>query len=589
MNTINVPDNAVTSSQQFFSALREHTDARLKNQIPDGKASFIAAASTYPDLVCEFLVLLRRHDARTHQYLWLFTLTGLTEVSVAIFREFERLTGKPNAQITAAMAAMTSSLQNVCDMVGRFMSTMNLDLLFDSQDKSFWRALAKSLILTEEKVICGELLDLLENTLDLVFLGRDLVDVSSTFILVNAIVTNYYKGYVALDLASTHLAECFESVVLLAKTAFYLGQPQAIVPLFAPSEGEQILSEMYPCDLLAFHSLDFRSVMDYYRYVAYCLATLGAHNTYINDRFVDTADLFFKVLLNMPNMNPRTYLTAIEFASVPGAAANAQQSGKQHISLKEREELSFFFMINYMLRMKSLNAFISPDTYWQEENTFFGLAFSRRVSSDLDHLASVTQSYTNSVVSMQRLEQQALAVDSGPNSRTLSAIFHDGTYKEKIQLVGAFFKQRNRFPISNFVQLFNFSGALPDASFQVGMMHNDMQHLVSRINGDQYPGKKLYIHVMDKIVRLLQLLTIRHLYASAGLASDPEALLAKLFHTTYSFRDITQVRKAMDIDEHGKLVREYNGLSKLEDEQIAAQFRLLETTQDLEDFLVPLI
>lgn len=563
---ITTPDADAGDIATLISEIQNHTQRRIENRPIQRKSDFIQAAQAYPDLVCEFLVLLRKQDPQRHQYLWLFILTRLASATTSFYDQNENI--KSDQLIKAALTAIHPSVQIVWDCLVRFMKVVDLNRLLNVENSALRRRIRK------------EFLNLLDNALEFVATGPEVMLGTDALSLISRLLESYFSIVVLKDTSRSFEAESFETIVAFLKAAFFCGQPETILPLVCPDSGQPVLTELYACEVMAQHSISFSHVMDYYRYAGYCLVTAATLGPSINEKYADLADIFLKVLLNMPNVNVSNYQASVDQSD----ALTRVISRKHHITPKEREELSFYFGLNYLLRMRDLSTLLHPDTYYRQEIRFFLNAFINRASSELDQLA--TQSYSNSVVNMQRLEQQAVAVTT-QYSRTLSSILYDGTYKEKVQLVINFFElQLSRYSVVDFVQKFNFSEVEQDAPFDVSFRHSDLHHLVERID-PQFSGKLLYVQAINKVVRLCELLTITHLHSSAGLCTDADAVLARLFHTTYTFAEVAEVKNLMAI-ENGKLVRKYYEVGSDED-RIKHQFAMLETTQDIDAFVLRMI
>lgn len=538
------------------------------------KIVYLDAANHLPDHICEVLVSLLREDIETHQYLWLHSVVELAKIALAVTEAHLRLSHLPDSRISNASNVLKARIHDVFGAINKFLRSWNMDIL---------RA-GNAPIADQESILYLDLVQLACNAL---VSGQDLLDgVANVPVIADSLIKYVQMVADDKDAYKAMAASMFPALVCVAKAAFFSGQPEAVIPL--AFEGS-LVSESTATDVLSNLKPNYQHVMDFYRYYGYCFVTLAAMGESINQIFTDTADVFLRVLLKLPNLQTSNYLTNLG----PSAPPPHLVVSRQYFSDTDREELSFFFLLNTQLHYTTLDQYMRSDRDIKNELHYFTTQFNGRVSKDLTLLASPFQSYSNSVISVPSLEHRILAQPAVANSKTLSTIIFDGTYKEKVNLVLQFFKRSGSFvpqspdiikrlgSLVTFVQLFNLSGTPRGGGLATKIRNGDILHFVDNIDKNKFPGKALFVQAIDKTVRLFELLSVLHLSDTVGLSSNPDALIARLFNTGHTFHDVALVKDLTSIQSHGKCTRMY-GKSVLDDDQIAAQLSILLRTQQIE-------
>lgn len=582
-SSITDPDQQIQDHKGHLDALRTHLDVRLAEYVNvSSKASFQRAAHSFPDAANECLVLLARNNVNTHQHLWLSTVGYLSAAALSLVNFYRELDASFDPQVATSMNHMLPTVHQVDTFLDKFYRQWDMAVLGHGTLES--RA-------TVRFIFANLVLD----SMDLYRSGWGLVN--GELYLKSAVhcISQYCNQMgVMTEKTSVKLSqlrfELMPGLVSMAKTALLCGVPDAVVPLLGGKS--PILDELYVPAVLADESPELGDIIDFYRFFGYCLVSAAVRRPLINDELCNLADVFLKVLFVMPNLQTSNYVADLVSASSPletTLLANWRQ--EFYFSQVEREELSFYFLINYLLRMHSLTDLVCPDKHFTREISFFIASFNRRVSADLDVLASAAISTTSSAVSLTKIEQRSTAE---ADSLTLSTILTQGTYKERLRLVLEFFtllgsmgnSRSKGGGIVKLVQSFSFANAQPEPLHSRGG-YSDLCYIVQRIDLQKYPGKALYVEAIDKIVKLCELLCVKHLHSSADLSCSADRTLASLLNSKHSLDSVARVKSSIQFED-GRVKHDLSFL-KSEDEAIASQFALMERTRTLDDYIQRLI
>lgn len=533
------------------------------------KIAFVDTAIHLADHINEVIALLTKQDISTHQYLWFFAACELARVAEAVAEARARFADSSDSRLANAVKMLKTPLHDSVNTVIRFLPRWNMAILKGKAGAEAQKLSAMYIglvLLICNAVVAGHAV--LDGAADMTVVAESLVTFSYVY--------NTNSRELALRV--------FPALVGVAKASFFVGQPQAVVLL---AFGSDLVSESTPTTILARLKPDFHHIMDFYRYYGYCFVTLAVVGSAIDQKYSDLADVFLRVLLGLPNLQLSNYFS-------PASPAGQLSLPKLYFSDTDREELSFFFLLNTLLNYTSLDQYVRGDSEIRAEMLYFTTQFNGRVLKDLALLASPSQSYSNSLISVPSLEHRIFTPSPVANSKTLSSILSEGTYKEKVNLVLQFFKISGSAhllgpahksawnSLISFVQIFNLCNNPGTLGLTTKIRNSDVTHCVSYIDREKYPGKALFVHAIDKSVRLMQLLSLLHLSETAGLSSDPDSMISRLFNTGYTFNDIAGVKDLAGVDPDGTFCRKF-GNELLEDDQIAAQYKILQRTKRLEE------
>lgn len=556
MIQITTPDAEADVSLLVAAIGRFLDDRLLEYQSIASKIAYFDAANRLPDHVCEVLVILLKTDISTHQYLWLYSALALAKVSTGVCSAYRRLGYLLDPLFVRATDILKARLIDIFGALYKFLTAWDMAILAEKGSNAKKGALATLLLVREmsDALVSGQ--QLLDSVADIGILSSTLIKV---------------RPFHDFNSAT------FTALVSVARAAFFAGQ-QGAVTLLAFSD-DPLVSESTAVNILDEHP-EYEEVMDFYRYYGYCFVTLSVISDSINQKYSDFADTFLRVLLKLPNLLVSNYYPIV-------------QNSKLHFSALDRQELAFFFLLNSLLGYSSLDQYLRVDAQVKAELHYFTTEFNNRISKDLAHQASPSQSYSSSSISVPNLEHRVTPQPTVVNSKTLSVILSDGTYKEKVNVVLQFFKSSSAFRshvpeevrspgcLVSFVQLFNIDGAPHGSELAMKLQNDTLLHCISNIDSDTYPGKILFVNAIGKVVKLLELLSILHLSDTVGLSTNPDAMIAKLFNTGHTFHDLVLVKQ---LAQPGGQSFRRKYITALEQEIIASQFSILQRTKDLESF-----
>lgn len=579
---ISIPETTA-NAEQLQQRIHDYIHQQF-SRAPHGrnKDTYFAIVETFPELVFDTLATLRKNPIDQHHSLWLLLIKALLVHTRSLAKLHELLS--PLAGSDPMFAERTNSVQprihDVIDCVVHLLKNGSIDYVLDQ--KPYECCLRETFIDTAEVLfaIVSKYPDLAQ--------GNQLMTLSSRWMeaFFNNINTFKYSSWEAKVLAQER---SFPMLVLFIKASFFTGSSDVLKPLLASDPGHQpLISELYPCNLIAQTLVLYSDIVDFYRYCAFSMTLVAAGTaecSAIDDRFSDLAHIFYVVLLDLPSLNLSNYRPVTELPGLMDLqeVLALMRGSNQHIKAEERDEISFFYVLNCLLSLRTIQDFVHPQQRFLHEATHFVESFGKRIASDLDVLASSNQSYSSSVLSMLSLEQRSLAPVPQPSSRVLSSILIDGTYKEKLHLVKFFFSGviAQDGSIANLAKLFNFKGVVEGSNFQLSIKHQELCHITSHIDSRASPGKSLYVSSIEKIIRLLHLLAIDHLHCSGGLERSADATIAAVFHTTYTINDILLVKKILRVGPNGKVERITERTADGDDD-VLDQLQLVGITQELD-------
>ncbi|OBA21565.1 hypothetical protein METBIDRAFT_83143 [Metschnikowia bicuspidata var. bicuspidata NRRL YB-4993] len=557
--------------QRLDALIQQHLDQRLGPYLllPD-KAAYIQAAHTLPDTATEYFCILAKAALPGHHWLWLHVIARLAQISNALLHQRQLLAATLDIHVTGA----TAFLAPVWQQVARHAET-----LFDAADAAFLLADSRAQALFCACVdaamrLCAADQAPLKHGLLVASAGRA--------------VARYFAAGQAqpqTDLYRLKLG-LVAPLVALAQAAVVTGVPRAVLPLMFPAApAEPAVSETALPHVVLDPAVSLGLITDYYRYFAFCLVTSVVEAAAIDDVLTSKADVFLRVLLALPHLHLSNYMT-----DAVGVGAAPQSTQPRVVSPAAREEIAFFYLLNCLLRLRSLPQFAAPPQTFTSERRFFVASFNKRCGAELDFSASASLSRTGSVVSMTRMADPS-PLHVPPAHVMLSCVLTEGTYKEKVRLVAEFISLAGDPPAAGsvkcLVETFDMS-ALHQRTNNFAMGAHDVLRLVHRIDPQQYPGKVLYVKAIDMVVRLLQLVALKHFIPVFNCSLSPAELLARLFKTNYLLRDVLLVKDLLCCDSNELLSVQHRGPLS-EHDLLSAQFRLLETTRMLKNDVQKLI
>lgn len=522
---------------------------------------YITTSQRLPETLQEFFVLLARTDVNEQPIEWIIVLERFVELSTIIAFNHKQYKSAMDGQLSSASIAFEKSLLLIVKYMESFYRIYQPNLTQSEGKDAFLSFVSKTIA-----YIMGCI-----GIFELDCLIRSLVVCVSRYLA----ITELSEG-ADFD-AETKIDVC-RLVVELSKVSFFGGCPSAILPLVFMQP--QCISESFVLPVVGYEDFDIRTLIDYFKYSAYCLVSCVVELESIDDEIAKKADCFLKVLLNLPNLQLTNYALEIE-----KSGDFLIQLSSKHVSLAEREELSFFYLLNYMLRARRLENITDTEKYFKRELKFFIDSFNNRSASELDKLASVPLSRSGSYVSVPRTVESSYVDLSPDTTLTLSSILHDGTYKERLKLVVDFFSlvrsNTSLGSLARLVQTFDMSQVHTTQEHNhLNNTNGEIMNVIFRIYSTKSPGKRLYLGAVDKIVRLIQLLALKFFTLNVGSVQEPREILKQVFVTKYTMDQIVSVKPLLKLERHRMIC--INKKEWSDHEIYMHQLNIIERTQALE-------
>lgn len=571
--SITTPDDDCTS-ELLVSAIQSYLDKRLaKYHHIASDAAYIEAAQTFPDEAMSCLKQLMMCDIQKNRSLWLYSVGELVR-SALVLIVYVNSIPELTTQLSSATTMMIPCFSELCLSLETLAKEWDVGTmphsaaLAERQYQYFYRTLA---------LACEWFTK-----------GPDLVHEKFTLCAIASRLSRDYEEQLPKAQFSTQQAEAFPALVQLARACYICAYPEIALELTSDEKGEPCASVARASSLLLHTKLEFSDLIDFCRYFGYCLVTYVASSPSIDQKVSNRADVFLSTLLGLPNLRLSHY-AVMPNSLVPEPSVS--DPPKRYISVREREELSLFYIVNSIFRMTFLTQFVSPSHQFRGECKFLLASLRSKVSLDLDVLASAPQSRSASIASLPVFELQALSTIPTRKLKTMSSILTEGTYKEKINIVLAFVRYfvingagnntRAGDLLVDFVQIFS-SALAPGENLPTMFAHDDVKYLIQKINKSDYPGKILFVEAMRKIVLLSQLLFVKHIYSTTGIRCGAQTLVQQVFQTQTPFDDILNVKALIQLNNDGQ-VQLYSLPRPLEEEKIEDHLRHLEQVRLLEE------
>lgn len=574
---IYTPEYECGDLNTLILSIRQHLKRHVGPVLPSPtKSDFIALSSELPDIIYGVVSPIARKPIKDHRVLWVMTLQSVVHRANILMKLHKdvQFHSRADSDVAHVVKELSEVLTNLYSFIKSFMAQVDENTFLEANN-------------AYRNTIRTSFISLLCEALELVDTGKDVAYDPEYFealatVTYSAVVHVQNKKYDQWEHKLTAQADVTKAIVALNKTAFFMGAPEKVEPLFVSNEGRPPVTETFPFNFVSHLETDLPLLIDFYRYCGFCLVTLATtkdSTPHITSKYAQLANYFLVTLLSLPNLSLSNY-------PISGEVPRTIRS-EHYLLLQDREEISFFYVLSYLLRLENLTSLVDPLPRFKAEVKHFVLSFGKRISSDLDILASRNQSYSNSTISMLSLEQRATAAAPIGNANTLSSILSEGTYKEKLHLVKLFFdnlvtaKVTGNVALAKMIETFNFE-SVPEGSLLTRTMKNqDFHHLLSNVDIQAYPGKRLYVEAIEKIVRLIQLLTLKYLHTTLGLESHPDQLLAQLYNTTYTFDNVSKVKQLLRTNDDGTLCRAVPKHTP-ENLEISSQLDMISTTRELE-------
>lgn len=543
----------------LISTIQSHLKGRLSQFASvSSQEEYTQVAQFFPDEITDLLKELSSCHFENHRYLWLLTVGEVVRAAFVV-SSYAEIVPEPSTQMSFATTSMMPTMNEICLYLENLVKEWEFDSLRKSLDSTsdrltlyFYRTLT---------VAC-----------DWLTKGpRLLHDEACLHVIVHRIST--------IDQNSSEelMATIFPTLASFSRSAFFCGCPDLVLQI-----DERLSSVSHATALLLLYKLEFKTLMDFCRYFGYCLVTCAVSGDKIDQNLCNRADIFLTALIGLPNLRVLNY-TIRKDLDPEGPHA---RTPNRYITVEGREELSFFYIINSILRMNHLVELVNTTERFQSECRFLSVSLHSRVSKALDVLASAPHSHTPSVVALPAFEIDARNALPARNSWAMSSILEDGTYKEKLILVLSFLQHlklvkentkgvTRKGKIIKLVQTFTVHGLLPNVDLRLKLANDDILSLINRIDKFRYPGKMVFVEALRKIVSLCELLFVKHIYETMNIKSGVDALLEHIFQTLIPFSEVMNVKSLMELNSAGELGYFHKPIL-LEDEQLKEYSKCLE-------------
>lgn len=459
---------------------------------------FVLASYTFPEVVYDHMALLLKRNVYLHKDLWQQVILLLIDKIANLVACYKRLCSCGDTSIQTAADRYWVRAQAVSDMAATYFKA---------------------------GVDQGDII--VEKYLELAMSAHDYMDVcNGVEAAANAMASSMAKRP---DCGETVSANVFSTMVQVARAGFFCGVP-AVVTCFRSA------TDTLPSAILKAQYVELDLIIDYYRFFAYCFTTLAITEVEdgISQSRCDDADVFMRVLLEIPSV------AAVNNRSPDSLTLGIVPRPSAPLSQNEREELAFFYTINHLLRATTIDSVVHLPRHVLSEIKYFLAHFNRRISSDLERLASAA----SSAISLPTMESQAEEYQTYLRSKTLSAMLNHGTYKERTLLIANFFEtllSESAGFVPRLIHTYAIGRLGGNCATGAAEANAEVLHVADIIDANA-AGKRLYILALDRCVRLLELLAIRRLAPDSCSLIALSATKQQTFRTDFLIEDICRVK-----------------------------------------------
>ncbi|EDK37238.2 hypothetical protein PGUG_01336 [Meyerozyma guilliermondii ATCC 6260] len=270
-------------------------------------------------------------------------------------------------------------------------------------------------------------------------------------------------------------------------------------------------------------SIEYSVINDFFKYSAFNLVTNSVRGNSIEDKYNLHADLFFRVLLNLPNLKLSVFHKynfneeSAESAVWPEPATPRDPAFVADDPLVRRQEISFMYILNYLLSLTDMSQLVDPDGYYERELQFLSSSLTWRNTKDIRNASRSGSTHSEASLYMEPRDDEAEAPANmtAASHPSLSSMILHGTYSQINIMVCQIFNNLKK-PTLNIpfvLKAYNLS------------KDSELHYNVSLIDPEKFPGKIAYASVLDKIVRLLHVLSAQFLVDRTGLDAIPTGLV----------------------------------------------------------------
>lgn len=601
-NDKNTPDpQPGCQLDQLINALRsENTRKQHANALQIGvncsAEDFYSKVDNLQEHYFETISNLRKNNLENHHYLWLLSVDTLVSELIKfktfydnqLINNFQYNLYGQNGEINSIISAIGLKLGKLCGDLGEILSQfINLNILklekFVCINDSIFNIFKDVIIKSLEVLI----IDKSEE-------ARYIDNAPLTLKAISHLVAHLYD-FIKVTHSHEIFIKSFPILVKTIKVIYKAGDSQLVLPFLESG----VVNPNFPIVLIRTSTLEFIDLINYYKFTAFNLLTLALAGDSINDDYSKQASIYFKVLLNFPNLDLQIY-NELVFSEIQQDYSHNYEDENNIpyqemslnklrilVSIEERQEISLLFALNYLIGLNSLHDLVNSNSYFKPEVAFLVTSLSTFISTDLDKSASrSSSSHSSSNIALQPLgsTHPRKKQFNKLKFKSLSAIFNYGTYKEKLSLVVNFFELfiGDSINVSKIISRYSFAN-------DSNSIENQFEHLVSNIDDSHYPGKVFYAMSLFKIRQLIKCLSIKHLVSSGGINNIPLKRLNDIFESDDDIKAALRVKDVLKVtqyaDQGDKILHfepVYSQINESEESIVSSQLGIFERTKELQ-------
>lgn len=360
-------------------------------------------------------------------------------------------------------------------------------------------------------------------------------------------LVEYYRLACRFDreIREYYFAHSFSVLSKFLMMSYCTGNPESTKGLFILREEiegavRHPINPLFPLKLLRFSEVTYFDLVDYYRYAAYNFVSLSLKSDHISGLDYNLeADVYLKTVLNLPSLNPITYERDIN-EEVSDNKVKSRE-GPYLLSFLERQEVSLMYVLNYLLKLRSLKELVEQEHLLKAEIEFLVSSLSASISHMFNSARDLRGSYSDVDSSEGQRLTDAIKLW---HSQTLSSPLFHGSYKEKLVLIIILFDhlKENDLDLASIIR--NYSIQREEK--------NLISKVVGQMNASKFPGTSKYIECVGKIVRIFQEISVKHLAYSCGMQKLPLYYIKELFDNSENF--ISSLDEKSSIQQKGDFV-----------------------------------
>ncbi|EGV60051.1 hypothetical protein PSN45_002215 [Yamadazyma tenuis] len=364
------------------------------------------------------------------------------------------------------------------------------------------------------------------------------------------ITANLFEGVLERPWKGQCLGLVFGTLVRCLKAIYTTGNSKTLETLLT------VISPTLVSEIRKFAKVEYRDIVDYYKYVAFNFVWLAVEDlSCIDDDYTHQADIYFNCLLALPSSD-YSVIPSLEKQPSNGLEANSydprirrlyqeQVSSEREIDCdqvmmryNERHEISLMFVLNSMLMVQRLEEAVSVPPLLVEEMEVFSKSLADHLTSSIRKQST---SGLNSAPRVRALKGGSTAtpvpeLHEASKFQCLSSIITNGSYKARHIAVLKWLQHLKRGKLNTLINIFSINESNP-TSFST---------LVQSCDPSKYPGVHHFYQVLITVSRLFELLKLKFFVASTGSSVIGESDLQRLISDTSDLHAILKVKKLLD-------------------------------------------